>query len=128
MPFHSGVGGKVEIGSTVIPITDWQFTKTARLAEVTNSGSGGIAEWKKVLVEAAGSFNAPWDSDQLPDVDVTLDAGDTVTLDLFCGDSTKFYVVPSIIESVQVVTNTQNDVVRYTVNFRSNGTITDPIT
>lgn len=126
--FHSGVGGKAEIGATVINITDWQFTKTARLAEVTHSGSGGIAEWKKVLVEAAGSFNFPWDSDQIPDTDVTLDAGDTLTLELFCGDSGKKYEFAAIVESLSITNNSQNDVVRATVNFKSNGAITDPVT
>lgn len=126
--FHSGVGGKATMGGTDINVTDWQLTLTARIAEVTHSGSAGVAKWQKVLEEGSGSFNAPWDSEQVPDTDISLGPGDTGTVTLYCGDSSKFFSFSAIIESLATTTNTQNDVVRYTVNFKTNGAITHPVT
>lgn len=126
--FHTGVSGKAMVGATDVPVTDWSLTLTARLAETTNSASGGVATWQKVLEEGSGTFNAPWDSTQVPDTDVDLGPGDTGTLKLYCGDSTKFFSFSFIVESLTTVVNTQNDIVRYTVAFKSNGVITHPLT
>lgn len=126
--FHSGVGGKMVKDAADFNIVDWNLTKTARIAEVTHSGSGGVAAWQKVLTEAQGSANFVWDSTNIPDTDAALGEGDTGTMELHCGDSTKFYSFPAIIESLQVQNNSQNDVVRGTINFKANGTITEPLT
>lgn len=116
------------VGGTDFHISEWRLTKTARLAEVTNSGSAGQAKWKKTVVEATWSCQLPWDSENIPDTDVSLDVGDEVTIAFYCGDSTKFYSLPGITESVEVVNNVQNDVVRATVSGKANGAITDPVT
>ena len=130
MSFHTGHGGGVVVdGTTILGVQEWQFTKTARLAETTNAESGGIANWLKVLVEAAGSANIVWEDTQVPDTDVTLDAGDSITaLRLDVGDTAKFYSFAAIVESLQMTNNNLNDAVKFTVNWWSNGAITDPVT
>lgn len=129
--FHSGQSGKAKLGAAGadINITDWSLSLTSRLAETTHSGSGGYAAWQHVLAEGNGTFNAPWDSEQVPDTDIGIGPGDTISdLRLFCGDSTKFFSFAAVVESLQTVVNTQNDIVRYTISFRTTGAITHPIT
>lgn len=113
---------------TSLNITDWQITITARLTEKTHSGSGGTAQSHKVLEEWSGSFNLPWDSDNIPDVDMPFDNGDEPTWRGYLGDSGKFYQGPIIVESCVAVVNNQNDIVRFTVNFKGNGTLVRPVT
>ena len=126
--FHSGVGGKATVGGVDIGVVSWELTLTARIAETTHSGSAGIATWQKVLEEGRGTFDAPWDSTQVPDTDIALGPGDTGTMTLFCGDSAKFFSFSFIIEELQTMNNSQNDVTRYRVGFRTNSAITHPIT
>ena len=129
--FHSGVGGKAKLGAAGadIAITDWTLTLSARLAETTHSGDAGVAKWQKVLEEGSGTFNAPWDSEQVPDTDISIGPGDTITdLRLFCGDSLKFFSFAAIVESLENSNNAQNDIHRYTINFKANGAITHPVT
>ena len=128
MAFHSGQSGKATVGGVDINVTDWTLTINGRLAEVTHSGSSGFAAWLKVLEEGSGSFNAPWDDTQVPDTDIALGAGDTGTMTLYCGDSAKFFSFTFFIESLATTNNAQNDVTRYTVNFKTSGSITHPVT
>lgn len=90
--------------------------------------SAGYAQWKKTVIEGSGRIAGPWDSTVLPDVDVTLDAGDEVTLKLYVGDSSKFYSFAAVVENLEITCNETNDVVRYSLTYKSSGTITDPIT
>lgn len=127
--FHAGVGGKAKLGAAGadINITTWEFTKTSRLAETTHSGSGGVATWQHTVGEARGQFEFAWDSTQIPDSS-GFNAGGTITdLRLFCGDSSKFYSFPAIVEELHVMVNVQNDIVRARCSFRSNGAITAPV-
>lgn len=132
--FHSGVGGYLMSGATNFAVIDWSFTTTNRVAEVTNAGSGGYAEFIPTVVEGSGTANCLWDSTNIPDVgtagplDPTRISGtDTVTLKLYCGNSTKFYSFAAVIESLQVTSNAQNDAVKFSVNFKSTGVITGPL-
>lgn len=141
--FVKGTGGKVLAGTTEFAILDWTMTKTSTLVETTNSGSGGYSEYFPTKTEAAGSFNALWDSSNIPDAGNTanttpidedfgpdksgpLEVGQLVTLKLYLGDSGKFYSVPSRIESLAVTVNAVADVVKFACTFKSSGLITDP--
>lgn len=93
-----------------------------------NTVSAGYAQWKKTVIEGSGRIAGPWDSTVLPDVDITGDAGDEVTLKLTIGDSTKFYQFAAVIENLEIIDNQTNDVIRYSMTYKSNGAITDPIT
>jgi len=139
--FVRGTGGKVTAGSTDYAVLDWNLTKTSRLVEVTNSGSNGYAEYFPSVTEGSGTFNAIWDSSNIPDNGTTLNSsnaqdsgadtagtievGKKVTLKLYVGDSGKFYSMDARIESVSV-TNTVADVVKFACTFKSTGQITDP--
>lgn len=122
-------GGSMTIGAAVLTVGEWTLTKRNRLAETTHSGSGGNAEYKKTVMEADWTANIPWDSDQIWETDVALDAGDNgSSLKFTLGDSGKFFDMPYIVESVRPIVNNQQDVVRYEVTGKSNGAITDPVT
>lgn len=154
--FARGIGGKVMVyaapttagvlgttGETEYAIVDWNFTKTSTLVEVTHSGSKGFAEYFPTKTEGSGSFNAIWDSGNIPDggsatndspsdinfgSDETgkLEVGALVTLKLLLGDSGKFYTFGARIESLAITVNATSDVVKFACNFKSNGIITDP--
>lgn len=133
---HSGVGGKLTATSTDFQVLDWSFTTTNRLAEVTNSGSLGYAEYIATVTEGSGTANCVWDSTNIPDGGAPgllepfrgiSGTTDTVVLKLYCGNSTKFYSFTAVIESLQVTSNSQNDAVKFTVNFKSTGVITPPV-
>lgn len=158
--FVKGIGGKVTVfaapttsngvqtlgstGEKDYAILDWNFTKTSTLVETTNSGSKGFEEYFPTKTGGAGSFNAIWDSVNIPDAGFTdnstssidsnfgpdktgqLEAGALVTLKLYLGDSGKFYTFGARIESVAVTVNAVSDVVKFACTFKSSGVITDP--
>lgn len=126
--FASGHGGYITVGGTRLDVTEWQLNKTARLAEVTNSGSGGVVKRHKIVEDAQFTIQVPWDSENIPDTDISLDVGDEPALVLYVGDSGKTYSFTGIVESVQPVVNNQNDIVRMTVTGYANGVVTDPVT
>lgn len=128
--FHKGNGGKLQISTTNLNITEWTLQKNGRLAEVTHSGSAGAAEWKGTVVEGSGRITAPWDSTQLPDTDApTMEAGDQVnSVQLYCGDSGKFYQFNMVVETLEVSVNNQTGIVTFNVGYKTTGAITDPVT
>lgn len=126
--FHKGNGGKAVIGGADFNITDWELTKDGRLAETTHSGTAGWSRYQGTVKHAQWTMNLPWDSEDIPDTDRTLDIGDVLTLTLHCGDSGKTYIVTSTtVSSVRTVVNNQNEIVRSTVSGMG-GTVTDPVT
>lgn len=126
--FHSGVGGHISASSTNFSTIEWSFTKSNRLAEVTHSGSAGNAEWIGTVDEASGRATCVWDSTQIPDTTATtIEPGDSVSLKLYVGDSTKFYqIVTARIESLQVKSNSRSGACEFEVTFKSSGAVTDP--
>jgi|694.fasta_scaffold43721_12 hypothetical protein len=159
--FAKGIGGKVTVfaaptitggvqtlgttGEKEYAILDWNFTKTSTLVETTNSGSKGFEEYLPTKTGGAGSFNAIWDSVNIPDSSFTdnngatidynfgpdkagqLEVGALVTLKLTLGDSGKFYTFGARIESLAVTVNAVADVVKFACTFKSSGVITDPV-
>lgn len=125
---HSGQGGKFNNGSTDIDITDWELTRTARVAEITVSSSGHVIR-KFVVEDGTWRFNMPLDSTELLDTDVNMAPGDENTgADFFVGDSTKFYSFTVLVETLQIINNSTNDVVRAVCSGFINSTVTEPIT
>lgn len=125
--FHKGHGGKAMVGSDDVNVTDWEFTKKTRAAETTHSGTNGWATFKGTVKEAEGTINVIWDSEQIPDTDITMDVGDEITLKLYVGDSTKFYSMTAMIETLKLMSKNTDDVVRWTVTFKG-WAVTDPVT
>lgn len=124
--FYSGQGGKVTFGATDVHVADWEFTDNGRLAEVTNSGSGGAAKYALVVTDGEGTFNTPWDSTQDLGTDVALKPGDTGTAKFHHGSSGSFLQVSIIVSSNKRQNNAVNDVVRQSISFKANGAVTYP--
>lgn len=127
--FHAGAGGKITGGGTDLHVTDWEINVVSRQAEVTNSGSSGVAQWQHLLTEGTWRANLPWDSTIIPGVDVAAFLpGASATVTLVVGDSGKLFSFSSLTESLQVISNSQNDIVRAVIAGKVNGTITHPVT
>src|SRR5262245_17371412 len=126
---HKGHGGTVLVGAaTWDGVTKWTLNKKGRLADITHSGTGGVVKRKKTVTDGDGTIEFIWDSDNIPDVDMTFDHGDEFTLKLNVGDSGKFYQFAAIADMVTIVDDETQDVVRGTATFFVNGAVTDPVT
>ena len=78
--------------------------------------------------EADGRAKIVWDSTQIPDTTTTtIDAGDSVALVLYVGNSTKFYSFTALIGSLAVTSNSRQGVVEAEVAWKSSGAVTDPV-
>lgn len=126
--FHAGHGGKVTAGTNDLAILTWSLPRHAKLAEITNSGSGGIEQWFKLIKGGTFQFKAIWDSTLIPEVDAGMDVGDSVTLKFYLGDSTKFYQFVGLIEHVSSQVDNQNGVVIYDADGKINSAVTLPLT
>jgi hypothetical protein len=121
MAFHMGNQGKVNTGAggADLPTIEWSFTKRNRLAEITNSASAGVAQYKKAVSEYQGTVTFLWDDAAMPET-VNIDDGTEVVLQLYYGDSGKKRTVYAIIEEVTDKVNNRQGVVEITANFRGN--------
>lgn len=125
--YVSGQGGHVKINPGVErPVTEWRATKSGRLAETTTSATGG-ARRKKILSEGSGSFSTPWDLDQIPETVGFEEGAEIEELQLNIGESLFGYKFPAIIESIEIVVNATNDVVRLNVNWHAQGPMGSPV-
>lgn len=123
-------GSSIQVpDGTTFNVTVSRIQKRARLAESTDSGTSGRERWTKIITGALLTIDFVWDSDLIPDTDVSLDAGDTVQFRQVIGSTGKFYSIAQIIvETLETVYDNVNDVVRGTVVALANGAITDPVT
>lgn len=127
--FHAGAGGLITSTAATVHVTDWEINVVSRQAEATNSGSAGVAQWVHLLTEGTWRANLPWDSTNIPGVDVLgFLPGASSTVTLLVGDSSKFFSFTSLTESLQVISNSQNDIVRAVIAGKVNGAITHPLT
>lgn len=139
--FHSGVGGTLTVTGTPdvsFNVLDWSFTTANKVAETTNSQSAGYEEWLPTVTGGSGTANCVWDSTNIPDSGspgklepfrgTAGGSGDFCTLKLLAGNSTKFYTFSAVIENVTVTSNsTGGEPVKFSVSFKSTGTITTPV-
>ena len=133
--FHNGIGGKLTSGTTDFAVLDWNATTANKLTEVTNSGSAGWQEYISSVTGLSGSANCVWDSTNIPDngspgalEPYRIGGTDIVALKLYCGNSTKFYSFNAVIESLQVTSNANGgEPVKFSVNFKSTGSVTTPV-
>lgn len=131
MSLISGHGGYITVDPTAaqVEVLDWTLNRQARLVESTNSGSQGTVRRTSILKDGSFTVNLQYDDAQLPEVDVSLDIGDTGTMVLHIGDSGKFYSFPYIIESVQPKSDSANaSLVTCTITGYVNGAVTLPTT
>lgn len=124
--FHSGVGGKLTIGGTDLEVANWSYNENARLAEVTNSASGGLAVYIDTVTEVSWTCEGPWDSTALPDTDVGAIPGTQAALVLTFGNSTKtMTLADTVVESLAFTVDTVGGTsIRFTASGKGTSGIT----
>lgn len=107
--------------------TQWSLTKTAKLAEVTDSSSQGWEKRKRIVRGGSWKFEWIWDANNIPDTDLTLDEGNEVRLTFRLGKTApqKFYQFVGIVETFELV-NSQTDVIKGSCSGFVNGPVTNP--
>lgn len=129
MSLYSGSGGKIVVlshSSAELQVGNYRLRKLARLADTTNSSTGGGEQRKKVV--KGGQLNAEvfWDSANTPET-LGIDEGEEWTAALYLGDSTlKHNSCTFITESLEVTGCDQNGVVRYALSAFHQGILPDP--
>ena len=102
----------------------WRMSIKAAVDSKGTNASGG---WKVAVAgtkQASGTIEGPWD-DTDP-IDDHMNAGDSVTLNLY-STAASFWTVPAIIESIDYeVSIDDGEIVSWTASFQSNGEVTDP--
>lgn len=131
-PVHvSGTSGRIVITSAAnkeLAVGTYTFDKTASLADIGSSLSGGYEQAKRIRKGGRLQGTILWDALVVPE-DASLDAGDEPIADLYIGESGKYYHnVPLIVETLSLTGATQDNVVTYALTARTNGTIPDPTT
>lgn len=130
--YISGQGGHViptgVANAQSYPVTEWRLRKTARLAEAITSASGG-EQRVNVLRGGQIQFNVPWNATagQTPETRGFTE-GSTGQVGLILGNGVLWYVFLYIIESVEIISNTTNDVIRLTISGYVQGTVPNPTT
>jgi hypothetical protein len=119
--FWNGVGGHMTLAATNFAVIDWSLDKSSRLAEVTNSGSAGVAQYIAGVKEYSGTTNIVWDSTS--HVETVALEGASVTLKLYLGSSTYYYTLTALIEKISPRVNTRQDAITVSVQWKGTSTI-----
>lgn len=124
MAFWSGNGGTVTVdGDASLAVSKSEIRKTARLAEVTNSGTAATL-FRSVVPHYEWTIEVVWDDASLPDTDVGLEEGAIVAITFKDGASAKTCALANTtVESLVQVIDDVNDVVRAVITGRG-GTLT----
>jgi hypothetical protein len=126
MAIWSAQGGHILLDDAEIPVAETRINGMARLTDATTSAG---VQRATVLREGQGSFSLPWDDTTDPKSILELREGsEAVAYGLRLGNS-GFAIsdMPIIVESVEYVVNSVNDVVRVNVNFFVQGAVPDPV-
>lgn len=126
--FHKGTTGSVTLGGAAVATKTVNMKKRNRLAEITNSGSSGNAEWQATVKEGDFTVKLVWDSTNLPDTDLSADAGDSIAVVGNIGDSGKTQSFTGVIEELTLDWDNEQGVVMATITGKTTGAITDPVT
>ncbi len=121
----SGKDGQVKIGSTTLAeITKWTLTTTAQNPAYASSATQGWKTRREGVRDASGTLNLKLDlADPISD---DFDEGSAVTLLLYL-DSTRFYTVPAIIDSLGWEVDIDNgEVIGGTAEYSATGPIVKP--
>lgn len=129
--YVSGQGGHAiptgVANATSYPVAEWRLRKTARLAESTTSASGG-EERVNVLRGGQVTLNVPWNATngQQPET-VGFQEGASLQLGLILGGGSLWYVFTCIVETLEIICNSTNDIVRLTISGYAQGKIAAPV-
>jgi hypothetical protein len=129
MAFHSGNGGGVTVnGGSENNVGRWEINATARLVEVTHSGTSGASNYEKVVMDCSATIEIPVDDANLPDTDMLFVPGTKITLVGQMGGSGKTATLTNTtVETCTYVNDPQSDIVRARVNTKG-GSYTAPTT
>lgn len=130
--FHSGQGGSVVhdpdgTPTTLEGIRTWTLNLTGDFVETTSADTGSVKRWKKTFESGDWTLDLVFDSTNLPNTDLSISMGDTVSLKFNIGDSTTFYQFNSLVESLKV-TCAARDAVMYSMGGKVHGTVAHPYT
>lgn len=117
MSLRSGNGGAIKVSGTVVVPTDrWSASWTARLAEVTQSDSGGASLYFPVVQDNSWEWTAARDDTNYPEA-VGLTPGailSDIRFKLGAGAACD-KLTNTTVESVDPVCDNKGDVIRVTV-------------
>jgi hypothetical protein len=128
--YLAGHGGAFVVGTgagTEVGIFTWTLNKDPRLAETTNSGTGGSTRYKRTVKDNSWTIELPVDSDQILETVLSLDSGSELAQVKFqLGESALAYTLTNTtVETMVPVVNNQNDIVRMTITGKG-GALTGP--
>ena len=126
--FESGQGGTITYNSVVFNVTNWRHTLTAEAFDTTNTSSENwIGHDASGPVGASGSFEAYWDSANLPTDTGTLNIrpGSVADMVLDLGTSTLSYSYSARITEI-MQDNPAKGIMNFNGSFVSTGEITYP--
>jgi hypothetical protein len=124
--FWSGIGGYALFTPTggatqTVANQNWAADYSNRLAEVTNAGSGGNAQYIATVQEQQGTFDIFWNSLLLP-YQAGIVPGGTGIIQLLYGTSGHSDTQFIIIEKASPKLNTQNGAIMVSIAYRGNST------
>jgi len=112
MSVESGAGGYITVASTRFDVTEWTLDKDPRNVESGTSAQTGT-RMTAVKTHPKWTVKVPYDSAAGVEA-AGLIQGSVITVTLKLGAGTVFYTVASTtVGHIKVVTNSNNDVVRY---------------
>ncbi len=122
----TGDDGDVLVDGTTLEVNSWNYRERAESLDTTDKASNGFRKRRGGLVDASGSVNAGWKINKNPgSAPPTLFAGKQVTLKLEITEGGPFYQFAAIIVEIGVE-NPVDNIVSWTFNYESCGTITRP--
>lgn len=121
----SGKYGQVLFGASAYgEATSWNMTDEVDTTRFGTFGGGGFKKTVGGQRSANGSVEGKYDFN-MP-VEDFVGPGDEVVLKLYI-DTTKFYQMSAVIKSLQInVNGDSGEPVSWTMQYESNGTITEP--
>ena len=124
--FAPGKWGKATFGGNTVHLTNWSIEEGGDDADVTNSGTAGIKVAEPVNNQYTGTIEGVWDLNAQPTSNPPrIRRGSAGTMSLYLTPET-FYGNYNVKILGLSITNTQNDVVRWTANFQATAAPTYP--
>jgi hypothetical protein len=121
-----GTEGKVQTGgANDLDVEEWTITPTTEITETTDSGDANNRTWLAGLLGATGTVRAKWDTANDWFIVPNVKVGQTVTLKLYIGNSTKFFSCSAIVTSTPFA-NPIRDAVTIGFDFTVTGALTYP--
>lgn len=124
--FIHGKSGTVTIGGNLFAVTQFAFTMSNDLADITHSGANGYQVMLPGVTKASGTLTFVFDTLNQPTVSpINQTPGQSMTL-VLSPDGTKNYSFTAYSGELSWSSGPQAGAVLCTTSFQSSGTITVP--